>query len=152
MFPDGAIVTLQVWRGCVSGVRCLGHGHGGSVGICTLGGGVVICTLRGVGAVCTRGSGGAVCTLGRGGAGRPGCWLVVGCIGTGLADTTHPTHTHPLNVQCNNSPIREHRPTLCRPPPSSIRQHSHEPDNRHEGPYIRPPRRTRGRPRRTHLE
>ena len=86
MFPDGAIVTLHVWRGgllfvgvCVGGVRCVGHGHGGSVGIRTLGGGVVIFTLRGVVAVCTHGSGGAVCTLGFGGAGRPDCWLVGGC-------------------------------------------------------------------------
>ena len=73
MFPDGAIVILHVWRGCVGGVRCVGHGHEGSVGIRTLGGGVVICTL---------GSVGAVCTLGRGGAGRPDFWLVGGCTGS----------------------------------------------------------------------
>ena len=40
----------------MGGVRCVGHGHGGSVGIRTLGGGVVIFTLRGVGAVGTLGS------------------------------------------------------------------------------------------------
>ena len=76
MFPEGAIVTLHVWRGglllvgvCVGGVRCVGHGHGGSVGIRTLGGGVVIFT---------RGSVGAVCTLGRGEWGGPtvGSWAV----------------------------------------------------------------------------
>ena len=73
----GVIVRLHVWLGgllpvgmCVGRVRCVGHGHGGSVGIRTLGGGVVICTLGGVGAVCTLGSGVAVCTLGRGGAGE----------------------------------------------------------------------------------
>ena len=62
----------------MSGVRCVGHGHGGSVGIRTLGGGVVICTRGGVGAVGTLRSGGAVCTLGRGGSGGPavGLWAV----------------------------------------------------------------------------
>ena len=80
MFPEGAIVRLHVWLGgvvtvgmCVRGVRCVGHGHGGSVGIRTLGGGVAICTLGGEGAVGTLGSGRAVCTLGRGGARRPDC-------------------------------------------------------------------------------
>ena len=82
MFPEGAIVKLHVWRVCVGEVRCVDHGHGGSVGIRTLGGGVVICTLGGVGAVGTLGSGGAVCTLGRGVAGRPDCWLVGGCTGS----------------------------------------------------------------------
>ena len=67
---------------CVGGVRCVGHGYGGSVGIRTLGGGVVICNLGGMGAVGTLGSGGAVCTLGRGGAGRPECWLVGGFTGS----------------------------------------------------------------------
>ena len=73
-------MRLHVWMGgvvpvgmCVGGLRCVGHGHGGSVGIRTLGGGVVICTLGGVG---------AVGTLGSGGAGRPYCWLVGGCTGS----------------------------------------------------------------------
>ena len=59
-------MRLHVWMGgvvtvgmCVGGVRCVGHGHGGSVGIRTLGGGVAFFTLGGVGAVCTLGSGGS---------------------------------------------------------------------------------------------
>ena len=70
-------MRLRVWLGgvvpvgmCVGGVRCVGHGHGGSVGIRTLRGGVAICTLGGGGAVGTLGSGVAVCTLGRGGSGE----------------------------------------------------------------------------------
>ena len=89
MFPEGDIVRLHVWLGgllpvgvCVGGVRCVGHGHGGSVGIRTLIGGVVICILGGVGAVGTLGSGGAVYTLGRGGAGRPICWVVGSFMGS----------------------------------------------------------------------
>ena len=75
----GGIVPVGM---CVGGLRCVSHGHGGSVGIRTLGGWVAICTLGGGGAVGTLGSGGAVCTLGRGGAGRPDCWVVVGCMGS----------------------------------------------------------------------
>ena len=85
MVPEGAIVRLHVWLGgllpvgmCVGGVHCVGHGHGGSVGIRTLVGGVVICILGVVGAVGTLGSGVAVCTLGSGGRGGPtvGSWPV----------------------------------------------------------------------------
>ena len=89
MFLEGAVVKLHVWRGrlllvgvCVGGVSCVGHGHGGSVGIRTLRGGVVICTLGGVGAVCTLRSGGAVCTLGGGGEGRPNPWVIAGSTGS----------------------------------------------------------------------
>ena len=47
MFGGGGLLLVGVW---VGGVRCVGHGHGGSVGIRTLGGGVVFFTLGGVGA------------------------------------------------------------------------------------------------------
>ena len=67
---------------CEGGVRCVGRGHGGSVGIRTLGGGGAVCTLGGGGAVCTLGSGGAVCTLGSGVAGRPDRWVMAGCTGS----------------------------------------------------------------------
>ena len=95
MFPKGAIVRLHVWLEggvtvgmCGSGVCGVGRGHGGMVGICTLGGGGVIFTLGGGGAVGTLGSGGVVGTLVSGGAGRPDRWVMAeifgmdGCAGS----------------------------------------------------------------------
>ena len=72
-------MKLHVWLGgvvivgmCGGGVCCVGRGHGGSVGIRTLGGG---------GENCTLGGGGAVGTLGSGGAGRPDRWFMAGIFG-----------------------------------------------------------------------
>ena len=66
---------------CGGGVCGVGRGHGGKVGICTLGGGGAICTLGGGGAVGTLGSGGAVGTLDSGGAGRPDHRVMAGIVG-----------------------------------------------------------------------
>ena len=82
------MVRLHVWMEggvtsgmCGGGVCCVGHGHGGNVGISTLGGGGANCTLGGGGAVGTFGSGGAVGTLGSGGAGSPDRWVMAGIFG-----------------------------------------------------------------------
>ena len=72
------VVTVGMCGGGVCGV---GRGHGGKVGICTLGGEAEICTLRGGVAVGTLRSGGAVGTLGSGVAGRPDRWVMAGIFG-----------------------------------------------------------------------